>query len=60
MEEEVEELAEPMARLNNQLSSSGDCDQVKPLPMQNLELKANLPSIFQPPELELKLFTKHL
>lgn len=39
--EEDEELAKLMAWLNNEPSRCEDCNQMEPLPMQDLEAKVN-------------------
>lgn len=49
-----------VALLDAQPSMTKECVQVNPLPVQNLETEENMPSIIQPPELELQRLPKHL
>lgn len=59
-EEEEEDLAELMAWLDNQPSSSRRSEQPQPLLTLHIELKMKIASIISPLELELKLLLKHL
>lgn len=60
IEEEDEGLAELISWLDNQASSSEECEQMEPFLTQNYKPKINIPSIIKPPKLELKPFSKHL
>lgn len=55
-----EELANLVAMLDAQTSLPNDCVHIEPLPINNLEIKVNIPSVVQPPNLELRPLPDHL